>query len=273
LNRAQRPGRRIAGRPITVVLTALITLGVGACDSFLGPPPSPTPLATTTPSATPSEPPDELPTPRASRAEGAVDIVAATEALVDLRSYRVRISARNLVPSAQPDGAVTMTETVVSASDPSAVAFTITGADLTDGETIDAIVIGEEAWLKNGNGKWAKSPGGAADFDAVFTTLSPDSIVFGFDDIASAMTMVGSETKNGRAADHYRLDAATDAAVASAAGMTAGSADLWLASEGQFLIGMAVDATTNIDGTASHVVLTIDIDRINDPRNVVRAPS
>jgi len=252
---------------------AVMVICVGGCDSFLGPPPSPSPIRSTAPSATPSQPPDELPTPRASRAEGALDIVAATEALVDLRSYRVRISARNLVPAAKPDGIVTMTETVVATADPSAVAFTISGADLTDGETVEAIVIGEGAWIRTGNGKWAKSPGGAADFDAVFTTLSPDSIVFDFDDIASAMTKVGSETKNGRATEHYRLDADSNAAVASAVGMTAGAADVWLATEGRLLIAMAVDATMDVDGTATHVVLTIDVDRINDARNVVRAPA
>ena len=125
--------------------------------------------------------------------------------------------------------------------------------------------------LRSGSGSWVKSPGGAADFDALFTTLSPTEFVGGFDALGPAFVRVGPEQKNGRATIHYRVNP-TDPAAAEA-GLTSGSVDAWLAQVGGALISLAADGTVDVDGTATPVLLQIDVTRIDDPANRIRPPA
>ncbi|MBA2718502.1 MAG: hypothetical protein H0U52_04535, partial [Chloroflexi bacterium] len=216
-----------------------------------------------TPAAT-----DEAPTVRPEPSSG-VDLVAAANALADLDSYRVSLVSRGLVPATTTGGRVTMTSTLVQGADPAAQ-FTMTGVDGFAGGRLQAIVIGEEAWLKEGTADWQKSPGGAADFDAAFTTLSPIDLASGFDGLAAAMAKVGAERKNGQPTTHYASEAGDDRAVA--AGLTEGTTDLWLAGDGGHLVGLAIDGTWDLDGTPTPITLTIDVTNVNDPANRVSPP-
>ena len=86
-----------------------------------------------------------------------------------------------------------------------------------------AIVIGDKAWLKAGTGRWVKSPGGAADFDAAFTTLSPIDLVSGFEDLSAAIHRSGPSA--GTAIRRAGTTPTAADAASDAAGLTAGSAD------------------------------------------------
>jgi hypothetical protein len=227
---------------------------------------TPAPDASATPVAI-----DEVPTLR-PEPSGEFDLIGTTDALADLKSYRVSVVSRGLVPSSAADGRVTMTSTLIQGNHPAA-AFTMAGVDGFDGlasGVLHAIVIGEEAWLRSGTGRWVKSPGGAADFDALFTTLSPTELVSGFQSLGPAFVKIGPETKNGRATDHYHVDVTNPAA--SDAGLTSGGVDAWIASRGGALIALVVDGTVDVDGTATPVVLRIDVTHIDDPANKVRPP-
>jgi hypothetical protein len=144
------------------------------------------------------------------------------------------------------------------------------GVDGFAGGRLRAIVIGDEAWLKEGAGPWVKSPGGAADFDAAFTTLSPIDLVGGFEGLSAAIQRTGTERRNGLRTIRYHVDSGD--AVAVAAGLTEGSADAWLAVSGGYLVSLAIDGTWDLDDTPTRVVLKIDVTHVNDRANKVTPP-
>lgn len=263
-----------AARLARASLLVAVAASIAACDLMVAPA-SPIPsrrVASPAPVAASPDASDEVPTIRPVPL-GPVDLIGAADALADLASYRVSVVSRGLVPSSATDGRVTMTSTLVQGDIPAA-AFTITGVDGLEGLTggqLEAIVIGDEAWVRSGSGRWAKSPGGAADFDAAFTTLSPSDLVAGFEGLGPAFRTIGTETKNGKATTHYRADA-SDAAGTDVA-MTEGAVDAWVARDGGALIAFKADATLDVDGTLTPVLLQIDVTRIDDPANRVRPPA
>lgn len=269
LRRPNSPRRRAL--LLAAVAFAGLALVLTSCDGPIGrSSPRPSRLVATPeprPTATPTEI-DEAPTPRPTPS-GGLDLIAAADALADLDSYRVSVASRGLVPASTADGQVTMTSTLVQGADPAA-AFTMTGVDGLEGGRLQAIVIGEEAWLKSGSGSWLRSPGGAADFDAAFTTMSPIGLVSGFEGLALAINRVGEERKNGEPAIHYVSQDGDDAA--AAAGLTHGITNLWLASDGGYLLGLAIEGTWDLDGTPTPINLTIDVTNVDDPANRVSPP-
>jgi hypothetical protein len=264
-----------AVRLVRLALIVALAGLVAACE-FMQAPASPVasgrartsgPIESATADAT-----DEAPTLR-PEPSGEVDLIGAADALADFKSYRVTVVSTGLVPSSATDGRVTMSSTLVQGDNPAAE-FSMTGVDGFEGlgaGPIHAIVIGDQAWLRSGTGSWARSPGGAADFDALFTTLSPTELVGGFQSLGPAFVKVGPEQKNGRATTHYRVDPTNAAAVD--AGLTSGSVDAWIGQVGGALISFAADGTIDVDGTATPVVLKIDVTRIDDPANRIRPPA
>lgn len=258
--------------PLLAAITlAGLAIGLIGCDASIArSTPRPSRLVATPeprPTATPTEI-DEAPTPRPVPS-GGLDLIAAADALADLDSYRVSVVSRGLVPASTADGEVTMSSTLIQGVDPAA-AFTMTGVDGLEGGRLEAIVIAEEAWLKSGSGSWLRSPGGAADFDAAFTTLSPIGLVSGFEGLARAINRVGEERKNGVPATHYVSQEGDEEA--AAAGLTHGITNLWLAVDGGYLLGLAIEGTWDLDGTPTPISLTIDVTNVNDPANRVSAP-
>ena len=261
-------------RPLGAVLlaAALLPVLVG-CDLALAPQSARPSRLVATPEPTPEPTPvesDEFQTLPPDQSGSGSSLVDAADALADLRSYRVTVSTRGLVPATTPGGAVTMTSTLLQGAQPAAT-FTMSGVDGFAAGRLQAIVIGDEAWLREGTGSWRKSPGGAADFDAAFTTMSPAELVAEFDVLSPALKTVGIERRNGQRTEHLRAEA-SDPAVA-AAGLTAGSIDLWRATTGGALVAVRVEGTwTGDDGLATPVVLRIDVSHVDDPANRVVPP-
>ncbi|HEX2755291.1 MAG TPA: hypothetical protein VHM48_07500 [Candidatus Limnocylindrales bacterium] len=255
----------------TLVAAALATTLAG-CDLMIATTtPRPSRLIATpepTPSPTPTEL-DESPTLRPDPSGTGPDLLDSANALADLDSYRVSIVSRGLVPATPAGGAVTMTSTLIQGSEPAAE-FSMAGVDGFAAGRLRAVVIGDRAWLKEGTGPWVKSPGGAADFDAAFTTLSPIDLVGGFDGLSAALRRIGPASRNGQRTIHYHTDSGD--AAAAAAGLTNGSVDAWLATRGGDLVSLAIDGTWDLDGTPTRVVLMIEVTRINDRTNNVAPP-
>lgn len=251
---------------------AVVALSLVGCDLMVVQvTPSPSRLSRT-PEPFPTDDADatnEIPTPEASTSESGPGIQNAANALADLRSYRVGLVSTGLVPATTADGTVTMSSTLVQGGDPRAE-FTMVGVDGLTGGRLEAVVIGDEAWQKEGAGSWAKSPGGAADFDSAFTALSPIDLASGFDGLSPMIRLVRTEQRNGIEARRYQATAA-DPAVA-AAGLSAGSADVWIATRGGYLVALDVDGTWDVDGTPTPITLRIDVSHVDDPANVIRAP-
>jgi hypothetical protein len=221
-----------------------------------------------TPSPTPTEL-DETPTLRPDPSGSAPGLLDAANALADLRSYRVSIVSRGIVAATPPGGSVSMVSTLVQGAEPAAE-FTMTGVDGFVGGRLSAVVIGDQAWLKEGAAGWHKSPGGAADFDAAFTTLSPIDLVTEFDGLSEALRRVGPATRNGQKTTHYQTNA--DDVLATQAGLSSGTVDAWISTRGGDLIALVIDGTWDGDDGPAHVVLKIDVTRINDPSNAVVRP-
>lgn len=116
----------------------------------------------------------------------------------------------------------------------------------------------------------AEEPGGAADFDAAFTTMSPIDLLTEFEGLGAALSRVAAETRNGRASIHYATDA--EDRIAAEAGLSKGTVDAWFAATGGYLVAAVIDGTWDLDGTATRVLLRIDVTRVNDPGNSVRPP-
>ncbi len=162
-----------------------------------------------------------------------------------------------------------MTSTLIQGDNPAAE-FSMAGVDGFSGGRLQAIVIDDRAWLREGGGHWVTSPGGAADFDAAFTPLSPIALIDGFDGLSVALDRVGTERRNGRSAIRYHTDSGD--AVAKAAGLSAGAVDAWLAASGRYLVALVIDGTWDVDGTPTRVVLRIDVTHVNDRANQVVPP-
>lgn len=226
-----------------------------------------------TPEPTPSPEPTEndvAPTLRPDPSGASSDLLDAANALADLRSYRVAVATRGLVTATPVSGTVTMTSTLLQGAEPAAE-FSMAGVDGYAGGRLDAVVIGDQAWLKEGSGRWTKSPGGAGDFDAAFTTLSPIDLVSGFDALSAALATVGTERRNGRSTVHYHADSGDPPVVA--AGLTTGSVDAWLATSERYLVALVIDGTWDVDGTPTPVLLRIDVTHVDDHANAVAPPA
>jgi hypothetical protein len=257
---------------LSALALALAAITLAGCD-LMTPPTSPRPsrevsTAQPAPSPTPTEL-DEVPTLRPDPSGDSVGLLDGANALADLTSYRVAIVSRGIVPATPAGGEVAMTSTLVQGDEPAA-SFSMTGVDGYAGGRLQAVVIGDRAWLKEGSGAWRPSPGGAADFDAAFTTLSPIDLLTGFDGLSAALRLVGPATRNGQRTIRYRSDA--NDVLASDAGLSSGSVDAWFASKGGELVAVVIDGTWNLDGAPTRVLLKIDVTRIDDRTNRVVAP-
>ena len=271
MSRPRSPGS-IANWALSGLLIGA-AVAVGGCDLMTAQT-SPLPSRLV---ATPEPPPetapvasDEAPTLRPEPSGDVLDLVDAANRLADLRSYRVVVTTKGLVPAATDNGQVTMASTLVQGERPAAE-FTMAGVAGFAGGRLDAIVIGDQAWLREGGGAWQKSPGGAADFDAAFTAMSPIGLVAGFEGLGPALVEVGEELKNGQPAVHYRSEDGDRRAID--AGLTRGTSDVWIAVEDGHLVSLAVEGTWDVTGTPAPVRLAIDVTRVDDPANRVQAPT
>lgn len=273
---APMPPRSTLARRIPwliALFVAALATSLAGCDLMTATTtPRPSRLVATSepqPEPTPTES-DEAPTLRPDPSGSGPDLLDAANALADLDSYRVAVVSRGLVEATRTGGLVSMTSTLIQGDEPAAE-FRMSGVAAFTGGRLQAVVIGDQAWLKEGGGGWVKSPGGAADFDAAFTTLSPIDLVSGFEGLTPALHRGSAERRDGQRTIRYHADAGD--AAAAAAGLTAGSVDAWLAAKGAALVSLVIDGTWDADGTPTRVLLKIDVTHVNDRSNVVRPPA
>jgi hypothetical protein len=84
---------------------------------------------------------------------------------------------------------------------------------------------------------------------------------------------VGTGPKNGVNADHYQGSQAVLSALGTLTNVQSATwtADLWIATDGGYPVGMAIVGTA-ADGTVAYEMV-FDITNVNDPSNAVTAPS
>jgi len=101
---------------------------------------------------------------------------------------------------------------------------------------------------------------------AMFSSMIDPSTVSGF-------TKVGTEQKNGVTADHYQGSQAALSDLGSALGVQGATwtADVWIATNGGYPVGMAIIGTA-ADKSIAYEIL-FNITNVNDPSNTVTKPT
>jgi len=170
-----------------------------------------------------------------------IDISDATGALEGVDSYRMTIA----VNGEEVFAAVVVREPV------EARAITVAGTSI--------VIIGDEAWIDGSSVPLATVEGLTGAYDPV--------LLFGaYGQIGelNGMTDLGTESKNGVNARHYRIDNTSPVLGAS---LPAGAAiDIWVADAG-YLVAYVVSGVEDAGGD-----LSLDITNINDPANTVEQP-
>lgn len=226
---------------LTISAVTFAACGGGATATAL-PTPAPTPAATPATEATPSA----TPTPPGVGALPSFDVSALVDNLEGVDSYRIAITR---------DGTAVYSATVVTRP--------VLSRDVTTDDGTRIVVIGDEAWIGQGDVLQPAPPEMATPMLAAFDPMllmgafaSPGAMV--------GATEVGTEEKNGVQARRFRVDA--DSMVGAMASMPPGSAiEMWVADAG-YLVSLSVSGT-------GEGAFTMDVTNVNDPSNVVERPS
>jgi hypothetical protein len=245
---------RTAGRAGTLLIPiALILAACGAgtsSPSTSGAPagnPTPTPVSSIDGAATATPGSDAS----ASLPIGAIpsfDIGQLANGLENVDSYRVAMTTNG----EEVYKGIVVTKPVLS-------------RDLTVGGTTRIVVIGDEAWVGEGDGPLKSVPTALAT--GMFAAFDPTLFVGAFAGPQWAQSSLdkGVEQKNGVNAHHYVIDSTT--LVGGFAGLPAGaSINLWIADEGYLVAWESV-------GFGSGGDTTIEVTGIDDPANKVDRPS
>jgi hypothetical protein len=260
-------------RPLAA-LSLVLSLVLAACGGASATPtPTPVPTPTATPTPTPTAEPTPSPTP--TQATGGTGLLAAAAALENVTSYRFAISMSGDVgvPGLPADTALTMDGTVVLKPD-RAIEFSITG--MTGETTLTYILVADGAYVDFGLGTFIRVPADEANTaESLFESFQPQNF-FGQDlgalvDLAIA---TGEEEKNGVASTHYHADKDSPggAALVALYGQD-GLFDAWIATEGGYLVSVHVVGARLKAGVAVPFEIAFDISHIDDPANVVEAPT
>ena len=262
--------------PRLLSLAAIAVLAVAACGgSAATSSPSEAPAVSQAPapaSEAPASvaPPSEAP---ASQAAGP-DVGAAAQALDDVQKYALDLTVSGLMETAEGASGITMSGVVDRATE--AYQFEMSGVagfEALGGSGISFILIGPDAWISTGNGTFIPTPGGASMFSQFTEGLAPQTLLGMVPPAAlQGMTAVGTEEKNGVATTHYRVTGADSPPVAE--GLGADSAiDVWIADDGNYMVGMVLDGTMDVSGAATPIQMSMDISRINDQSIAIEPPN
>ena len=247
-------------RTASLLAMLLVAVLLAACDGAASPTPATTGATSPSPTAaaTPSEAPTEAPT-SAAATDGTgfgpdIDLGAAAAALEGIDSYRISMTTEGA-------GSVAV-EAVVVRSPQAAQQYTITVGPSSQ----RLILIGEQAWMDPGTGTYAPVPAEVAA--GLSSSFDPAVLVGSFNNpmLRMGLESVGRETRNGVETSHYRLDATSP--VGQMASLQPGAEmDLWLADEGYLVAFEARGMDPSVP------LIRMDVTHINDPTNIVEAPS
>lgn len=229
-------------RRIPAVLSLVASLAlVAACGSG----------AATTPTATPAG---------ASIAPGAsVDVGDATSGLSKLSAYKVTLHVAG-------SSAANVEVVVVNGTVPAKSVRTTTGST-----TIRVLEIGDDVWVDAGNGTYLKNVMTKAQADAMIGAFDPGVFMASLTKAGDlgVLRNVGSETKNGVNATHLHADDTTTLPAGSSPIPAGATADLWIASDGGYLVALEA---VGFSASGSQDV-SIEVTNINDPSLKVEAPA
>ena len=124
----------------------------------------------------------------------------------------------------------------------------------------------------SGSGQFYKTP---VSGSSLADSFSPATMFSDAMDTSSSsgFNKVGSDTKNGVAADHYQASQSELAGFASSQGIADAtwSADIWIAQQGGYPVSMTIMAVASDKSVAYEI--KFDLSNVNDPSNKVTAPA
>lgn len=236
-----RAGRSVA---LTIAVLALAACGGTTATATLDPASTPTPAAAT--AAPTTAPGDPTPTATPAGAIPTFDLSALVDNLEGVDSYRIAITS---------NGTAVYSATVVTRP--------VLSRDVTTEDGTRIVVIGDEAWIGQGDVLQPAPPEMATPMLAAFDPMLLMG-AFATPGALTGATEVGTEEKNGVQARRFRVDA--DSMVGAMASMPPGSAiEMWVADAG-YLVSLSVSG-------AGEGAFTMDVTNVNDASNAVERPS
>jgi hypothetical protein len=187
-----------------------------------------------------------------------IDLGDAAESVSDLTSYQLDITVTA--------GGTEQVMTIVATTSP------VKATHYTMGGLVELISIeGEGAWVKQGD-SWTVAPGGEASYLSLFDAMAPDTLIgaYSLGAYGSYFGDEGTEEHNGVQAQHLHLDAADAAALGGAGFPDDGTFDVWIATDGGYLVGMAYAGTDAASGEYGEV--SIEVSHVNDGSISIEAP-
>lgn len=235
-----------------------LAISLAACSGSSAASPSPTNYANPSTSASPA----------ASTNGASASPAASTGAIpsFDLSGLSTSIPGLDSYQTSITEGGKAQYKTVVVAKPVLSKAITTYASD---GTTIDSriIVVGPNAWSADGpSGAFTAIPSGGSS--ALLAAFDPSLILSAYTslDWASMASNKGVESKNGIQATHLAINSTGGLGLAAAIPAGA-SIDVWVAQAGYIVAWeMTGFGTDNPD-------LMIEVTNVNDPANVVTAPS
>jgi hypothetical protein len=264
---ARRSGRKL------LILTAVASMALSACGgtTATSSPTHPAATPTATPTAT-GQPTEQITAqPTDTSADAGLDGAAA--ALKALTSYKVKMVVvggsddldNNLtaLPNAPDSGVFNVSGTFV---------FKPTeAADVTIAGLLHDVAVANNDYQDVGVTGTFNEEDGAASSSLAFE-LSPASIYSAFD-FTSGFDLVGSETKDKVAANHFHAGDAALAEFAAIAGVqnATWTADVWLATSGGYPVSITIVATATDKSIAYE--RSFDLTEVNGATNKVTVPT
>jgi len=187
-----------------------------------------------------------------------IDITGAADAVSDLTSYNL-----DIVIESSESGTQSMSITAVH--DPVNATHYVT-------DEFELISIeGEGVWINQG-GTWVAAPGDADMYMSMFNALAPDTLIssFSLGLYGSDLHDVGTEEHNSVQTTHYHLDASDMAGMGDTGFPDDGVIDLWIATDGGYLVGMQYGGTD--PETGEKIQMSMEVSGVNDPSISIEPP-
>jgi hypothetical protein len=205
--------------------------------------------------------------PSSAAQASAGDVANSASGLDNLSSYKLSMTTSG--------GSEDMTVTTVVVRKP---AFAESVTESVGGHTIRMVISGSTLWLDEGTGTFVKAPLAASAIQSMTAGFNPALSLqqINKNGTLSVLKTVGVETKNGVQAIHLHGDHSTPIPAGQPTIPPGGTIDIWIATNGNYLVAMEWSGIAESGPTPSANFPTSakwEITNINDPTLSVSVPS
>jgi hypothetical protein len=192
--------------------------------------------------------------------QASVDVGNSAEGLSNLTSYKIAMQITG-------SSAASVEAIVVNGATPARM-FTETA-----GSTVIRIIeIGDDVWVDQGTGTYAKDVLPKSAADAMVAAFDPGVILTNMkkQPALAYLQNLGTEQKNGVSATHLHADQNTPLPPGASPIPAGAVADLWISVDGGYLVALEA---SGMGGTSGLDTITLEVTNINDPTLSISPPS